>query len=136
MKKSTLALSAALAVVLGFSVAAHAAGVFYTGRVTSIDMTSFPDHFNFQVDTGSPPTPFNAPADCPAGSFLMWHSTNVDTVKAAYAAVLASYLTGKPMGLSFDQSTVKAGLQQINSGCFAAGDCCLLTRIGLVPATP
>lgn len=59
----------------------------FTGKVTSIEATYMPSVIPFRLDQGN--------AACPAGTPLLWQSSNIENNKAIYATLLSAHLSGQ-----------------------------------------
>lgn len=74
-----------------------------TGRVMQIEATYLPSVIPFSLDTGAP--------SCPAGSLLKWSNPDQSNVRAVYAMLLTSLVSGKQ---------VRAYINDGDTGCNVA----------------
>jgi hypothetical protein len=93
----------ALFVALFAAGSARAAVVYMPASpVVVVETTYFPSSIVFRLASGES-------TNCPTGKMLYFSSTNVDSMKAMLAVVMASYLSGKSLYAAYDTSTVNTG---------------------------
>jgi hypothetical protein len=92
------------------------------GVVTRLEATYMPGGFNFSITSG------DKDGRCPPGRWLQYEDGNAEKVKAAYATILAAYLSGRPVYAFYDLADVNGG------SCATFKDptqCCLVRFIGV-----
>lgn len=90
------------------SVALPASALTYlSGPVKLIASDQYPDYVTFQMTVGN--------ATCPVYNWIVFQSGNLERQKAVYAAVLAAYLSGRPVQVAFESG--------------AAGGFCVATEV-------
>ncbi len=110
----------ALALMAAICASAPASADVPAGPVTKIGVQYMPSLVWWTISTAGDAT-------CSSAGLFALTNTNPDTVKSAYAALLASYLTARPVAVYYDPATVKTG----PCAPAAQNGCCLIVSVWL-----
>lgn len=94
MKKCLFVLAISLLGLVAASQPAHADGSAPAGHVVNLQLTNFPSWFVFYTDAMSG-------TGC---SNFVYTNSNVDNMKAAYATLLAAWVSQRPLGVHYTGS--------------------------------